>query len=179
MNASRLLRCHRQGARRSLLATVWPPTRRACLRCWTVLKLDAIVYPVDGRGGAQATCHRISPATSPAVPGVPAVAFPVALDSRGLPIGLELLGRSLNADETLVAMMGCVRGAARGAFPDAALRLPPVADMAGLRPCSYINNIHREIGYRTFRSRKGEAQGDLAPDRFRALTDDVIRNWRR
>ena len=139
------------------------------------LKLDAIVYPVDGRGGAQANVSPHITCYIAGGSGLPAVAFPAALDSRGLPIGLELLGRP-DADESLVAMMGAFE-ALRGAFP-----APPAAaarrDMAGF-DLSDINNIHLEIGYRAFRSRKSRAQGDLAPDRFRALTDDVIRAWQR
>ena len=69
------------------------------------LRLDALLYPTDGRGGARAdesahiTCYIASAS------GLPAVAFPIGLDVRGLPVGLELMGRP-RADEALVAMMG-------------------------------------------------------------------------
>ena len=54
------------------------------------LRLDALLYPTDGRGGARAdefahiTCFIASAS------GLPAVAFPVGLDARGMPVGLEL-----------------------------------------------------------------------------------------
>ncbi|MGA7486163.1 MAG: hypothetical protein WBW74_04365, partial [Xanthobacteraceae bacterium] len=57
------------------------------------LRLDALLYPVDGRGGARGddspdiTCFVAGAA------GLPAAAFPIGLDARGLPVGLELLGR--------------------------------------------------------------------------------------
>lgn len=68
------------------------------------LRLDALLYPVDGRGGARSdespdiTCFIASTA------GLPAAAFPIGLDARALPVGLELLGRP-HADEALLAMM--------------------------------------------------------------------------
>ena len=84
------------------------------------LRLDALLYPTDGRGGARAdesahiTCYIASAS------GLPAVAFPIGLDVRGLPVGLELMGRP-RADEALVAMMGAFE-TARGPLPRAATR---------------------------------------------------------
>ncbi|MEA5414029.1 hypothetical protein [Synechococcus sp. BA-132 BA5] len=65
----------------------WPATPAAHPR------LDALLLLPDRRGGAQ---RQPSPAITCMVSstgGLPAVALPVALDGRGLPVGLEILGR--------------------------------------------------------------------------------------
>jgi hypothetical protein len=39
------------------------------------------------------------------------------------------------------------------------------------------NNLRLTLGWRAYQSRRGKDLGDLAPDKFRVLTDDVIRSW--
>jgi amidase len=68
------------------------------------LRLDALLYPVDGRGGARSDDSPEITCIVAGAAGLPAAAFPIGLDARGLPVGLELLGRP-HADEALVAMM--------------------------------------------------------------------------
>jgi Asp-tRNA(Asn)/Glu-tRNA(Gln) amidotransferase A subunit family amidase len=135
------------------------------------LGLDAVLYPVDGRGGARSddsdhlTCFIAS--TS----GLPAVAFPIGLDVRGLPVGLELMGRP-QADETLVAMMGAFE-TVRGPLPRAA-HTPARADLAAL-DIARQNELRLRLGWSAFRSRRGKDLGALAPDKFRALTEEAVK----
>ncbi len=77
-------------------------------------KLDAIVYPTDGRGGARDDCvrshhllHRRQ--LGPCRPR----RAPMALDRRGMPIGIEWLGR-LGSDEDPGCDDGGLRESARG-----------------------------------------------------------------
>jgi aspartyl-tRNA(Asn)/glutamyl-tRNA(Gln) amidotransferase subunit A len=140
-----------------------------------LFQLDALVYPVDGRGGARADTSDALSCMLAGSSGLPAVAFPVGVDSRGLPLGLELLGRS-RADEWLVAAMAHFE-ALRGPLPAPP---PPAArpDLAALS-IPEQNNLRLTLGWRAFQSRRGKDLGDLAADKFRALTDDVIRSWQR
>jgi Asp-tRNA(Asn)/Glu-tRNA(Gln) amidotransferase A subunit family amidase len=134
------------------------------------LRLDALLYPVDGRGGARSdespdiTCFIASAA------GLPAAAFPIGLDTRGLPVGLELLGRP-RADEALVAMMAAFERA-RGPLPPAR-RAPGRGDLARL-DIARQNELRLRLGWSAFRSRHGTDIGALAPDRFRALTAALV-----
>ena len=135
------------------------------------LRLDALLYPIDGRGGARAdelahiTCFIASAS------GLPAVAFPIGLDVRGLPVGLELMGRP-QADEALVAMMGAFE-TARGPLPRAA-HTPARADLAAL-DIARQNELRLRLGWSAFRSRRGKDLGALAPDQFRALTEEAVK----
>jgi hypothetical protein len=140
-----------------------------------LFQLDALVYPVDGRGGARADTSDALACMLAGSSGLPAVAFPVGVDSRGLPLGLELLGRS-RADEWLVAAMAHFE-ALRGPLPAPP---PPAArpDLAALS-IPEQNNLRLTLGWRAFQSSRGKDLGDLAADKFRALTDDVIRSWQR
>ena len=67
------------------------------------------------RRRAQRRTRPTSPVSSPAPPDCPQLAFPVGLDARGMPVGLELLGRP-HSDEALVAMMAAIE-VARGPLP--------------------------------------------------------------
>ena len=137
------------------------------------LKLDALVYPMDGRGGARADASAYVPCLISANSGTPAVAFPVGLDGRGLPMGLELLGRP-GADEELVAMMAHFE-ATRG--PLRPPHRPPGRTDLGLLSIPEHNNLHLMLGWRTFQSRRGKDIGAARPGAFRALTDETIRSW--
>jgi aspartyl-tRNA(Asn)/glutamyl-tRNA(Gln) amidotransferase subunit A len=135
-------------------------------------RLDALAYPTDGLGGARAddtdryTCFIAS--TS----GLPAAAFPVGLDARGMPLGLELMGRP-NDDETLVAMMAAFEQA-RGPLPPAK-RNDGNPDLAAL-DIARQNDVRRQLGWRAFQTRHGKDLGALAPDRFRTLTDAIVKS---
>lgn len=134
------------------------------------LKLDAILYPTDGRGGARADTSPNITCFIAGSSGLPAGAVPMALDLRGMPIGIEWIGRP-NSDEMLVAIMAAFE-AARGP-------LPGPARGAGNERLSRLdipqqNAIRHEIGLRAFKSRKKQDLGDLEPARFRALTDAVV-----
>jgi aspartyl-tRNA(Asn)/glutamyl-tRNA(Gln) amidotransferase subunit A len=119
---------------------------------------------VDGRGGARRddspniTCFIASASA------LPAAAFPVALDGRGLPVGVELLGRPYD-DEALVAMMAAFE-TARGPFP----RPQPIP----ARPELAALDIGLQLGWSAFRSRRGRDLGALAPDKFRTLTEELV-----
>jgi aspartyl-tRNA(Asn)/glutamyl-tRNA(Gln) amidotransferase subunit A len=136
------------------------------------LRLDALLYPVDGRGGARGdespdiTCFVASAA------GLPAAAFPIGLDARGLPVGLELLGRP-GDDEALVAMMAAFERA-RGPLPPAR-RAPGRADLARL-DIARQNELHLRLGWSAFHTRHGTEIGALAPDRFRALAEKLVQS---
>ena len=146
--------------------------RRKVVATMDRLRLDALLYPVDGRGGAREdespaiTCYIASAS------GLPAVAFPAGLDVRGLPVGLELIGRP-NTDETLVAMMGAFE-TARGFLPRAK-RTPGRSDVATL-DIPRLNEMHLQLGWRAFGSRRGKDIGALAPARFRALTEETVKS---
>jgi aspartyl-tRNA(Asn)/glutamyl-tRNA(Gln) amidotransferase subunit A len=136
------------------------------------LRLDALLYPVDGRGGARSdespdiTCFIASAS------GLPAVAFPIGLDARGLPVGLELLGRP-QADESLVAVMGAFE-VARGPLPPAK-RSAGRADLAALE-IARQNELRLRLGWSAFHSRRGKDIGALEPARFRALTEELAKS---
>jgi amidase len=146
--------------------------RRKVIAVMDRLRLDALLYPVDGRGGARSdqsdhiTCFVASST------GLPAVAFPAGLDARGMPVGLELMGRA-NADEALVAMMGAFE-TARGPLPRAK-RTQGRADLAAL-DIPRLNELRLQLGWRAFRSRRGKDIGALEPARFRALTQEVVKS---
>jgi hypothetical protein len=100
--------------------------------------------------------------------GLPAVALPVAVDGRGLPVGLEILGAS-GRDEDLVAIAALLE-ARRGLLP--APR--PVAPLASPLDLAGHNRLVPLLGWNAWRSRRGEALGDLEPARFRALTRELL-----
>ncbi|MFN3350119.1 amidase [Pseudorhodoplanes sp.] len=146
--------------------------RETMVRLMNRLKLDAIVYPTDLRGGAREdasddiTCYLAGSA------GLPAAAAPAGTDSRGMPVGIEWLGRP-GADEQLVAMMAAFEKA-RGPLP-AAKRGSGQPALAKL-PLSEQNQLRLTIGERAFKSRTATSLGDLEARRFRALTDEVTRS---
>ena len=145
--------------------------QRKVLAVMDRLRLDALLYPVDGRGGARSdesadiTCFIAS--TS----GLPAAVFPIGLDARGLPVALELMGRP-RADESLVAMMGAFE-TARGPLPRAK-RAAGRSDLAALGIPRH-NELHLRLGWSAFRSRRGADIGMLAPGLFRALTEEMVK----
>jgi hypothetical protein len=136
------------------------------------LRVDALLYPVDGRGGARGdespdiTCFIASAA------GLPATAFPIGLDSRGLPVGLELLGRP-RSDEALVAMMAAFERA-RGPLPPPP-RAPGRADLARL-DIARQNELRLRLGWTAFHSRHGADLGALAPSGFRTLAEGLVKS---
>ncbi len=95
------------------------------------VRLDGLLLLSDRRGGAQ---RQPSPAITCMVSstsGLPAVALPVSVDGRGLPVGLEILGAS-GRDEELVAIAALLE-ARRGPLP-APRPVEPLAvplDLAG------------------------------------------------
>jgi Asp-tRNA(Asn)/Glu-tRNA(Gln) amidotransferase A subunit family amidase len=137
------------------------------------MRLDALAYPVDGRGAARADESDQITCMIAANARMPAVAFPIAIDERGLPIGLEFLGRA-RADETLVAMMAHFESA-RGPLP--LPRYSPGRPELLSLSIAEQNNLRLTLGWKAFRSRRGKDIGALRPDRFRALTDETIRAW--
>jgi amidase len=134
------------------------------------LRLDALLYPVDGRGGARSDESPDITCFIAGASGLPAAAFPIGLDPRGLPVGLELLGRP-QADEALVAMMAEFE-AARGPLPPAS-RTAGRAELARL-DIARQNELHLRLGWSAFRSRRGSDLGALAPAKFRALTEALV-----
>jgi aspartyl-tRNA(Asn)/glutamyl-tRNA(Gln) amidotransferase subunit A len=144
------------------------------------LKLDAILYPTDGRGGARASQSDRITCFVAGSSGLPSGAVPMALDGRGMPIGIEWLGRP-GSDEMLVGIMAAFETARGPLSPPK--RNPTNKDTAILDTASLDiaqqNALRHAIGLAAFQSRKGAAPGDLEPDRFRALTERTIRNWNR
>lgn len=138
------------------------------------MKLDAILYPTDARGGAREdvsdgiTCYIAGSS------GLPSAAIPIGLDARGMPFGLEFLGRP-GSDEMLVAMMADFE-LARGPLPPA--RRP--AANAGLSTLDIAeqNRMRLALGRKAFESRGKRGLGDLEANRFRALTDSTVRLWK-
>ena len=99
------------------------------------------------------------------------MAFPVGLDASGLPVGLELLGRP-RSDETLVAMMAAFE-TVRGPLPRprrGAGRSDLAVDIARQ------NELRLRLGWLAFHSRHGADIGALAPDKFRALTEELVKS---
>jgi Asp-tRNA(Asn)/Glu-tRNA(Gln) amidotransferase A subunit family amidase len=136
------------------------------------LRLDALLYPVDGRGGARGDESPDISCFIASASGLPAVAFPIGLDARGLPVGLELLGRP-QGDEALVAVMGAFE-VARGPLPPAK-RVPGRADLAALG-IARQNELRLRLGWSAFNSRRGKDIGALDASRFRALTDELLKS---
>jgi hypothetical protein len=136
------------------------------------LRLDALLYPVDGRGGARGNDSPHITCFIASASGLPAVAFPIGLDARGLPVGLELMGRP-QADETLVAMMGAFE-VARGPLPRAK-RAQGRSDLATL-DIARQNELRLRLGWSAFRSRRGNDIGALSPGLFRALTEEIVKS---
>lgn len=136
-------------------------------------RLDGLVYLTDRRGSAGAdqsdgyTCFVAS--TS----GLPAIALPAGLDTAGMPVGIEILG-GFGRDEALVAVAAALERS-RGPLTEP----PPVpwsARLAGLGIAGQ-NGLRLFIGWSAFKSRYGDALGDLAAERFRALTEQVVGRW--
>ena len=135
------------------------------------LRLDALLYPVDGRGGARGDESPDITCFVAGASGLPAVAFPIGLDARAMPVGLELMGRP-QSDEMLVAMMGAFE-TARGPLPRPA-RTFGRADLAAL-DIARQNELRLRLGWSAFRTRRGKELGALAPERFRALTEELVK----
>jgi Asp-tRNA(Asn)/Glu-tRNA(Gln) amidotransferase A subunit family amidase len=136
------------------------------------MKLDAILYPTDARGGAREDVSNSITCFIAGSSGLPSAAFPIGLDARGMPIGLELLGRP-GSDEALLAMMAEFE-VARGPLPPAR-RAQGRSDLSTLTPAAQ-NKLRLTLGERAFKSRHKQSLGDLEPARFRALTEETIHN---
>lgn len=54
-------------------------------------------------------------------------------------------------------------------------RTPGRADLAAL-DIPRVNELHLQIGWRAFGSRRGKDIGALAPARFRALTEETVKS---
>jgi amidase len=131
--------------------------------------LDALIYPTDGRGGARIDVSDALTCYLSGSSGLPAAAAPAGLDGRGMPFGIEWIGRP-GSDESLVAMMAAFE-AARGKLPPAPL--PERDEALAAIPLADQNALRLQIGATAFRSRDGTALGDLTPDRFRTLTREM------
>lgn len=145
--------------------------RRNAVALLDRLQLDALTYPVDGRGGAREDQSPDITCFIAGASGLPAAAFPIGLDDRRLPVGLELLGRP-DADEALVALMGAFE-IARGPLPRPPLT-PGNSDLAAL-DIPRQNELRLRLGWSAFHTRRGSDPGALAPERFRVLTQDLTR----
>ena len=145
--------------------------RRKTLAAFDRLGLDALLYPVDGRGGARSDTSTSITCFIASSTGMPAAAFPAGLDWRGMPVGVELMGRPFD-DEALVAMMAAFE-AARGPLPEAP-RSSARPDLAAL-DISRQNELRLQLGWSGFRSRRSKDLGALVPDKFRALADDLVK----
>ena len=149
--------------------------RRVAVAALDKLDLDGLVYLTDLRGGARAdetedfTCFVAS--TS----GLPAMALPVGLDTEGMPVGVEILGRA-ESDEALVAMAAALE-AARGPLPPAT-EPSARADLAALGIAEQ-NSLRLFLGWSAFKSRHGKDLGDLEPERFQALVRKTVADWTR
>ena len=107
---------------------------------------------------------------------LPAAAFPIGVDERGLPVGLELLGRP-RSDEWLVAAMAHYESLRRPLPPPN--RPTARAELSALS-IPEQNSLRLALGFRAYKSRHGKDDlGALAPEKFRVLTDDTIRSWQR
>ncbi len=133
-------------------------------------RLDALLLPVDARGGAREDVSDHLTCFVAAASGLPAAALAVGMDHRGMPVGLELLGPS-GSDELLVGLLQAIE-AVRGPLPPAA---PIVADprLTNLS-LARQNALRLEIGWRARMSRTGEELGELTPNRFRNLVEQIV-----
>ncbi|MFM7676288.1 MAG: amidase [Synechococcus sp.] len=141
-------------------------------------RLDALVLLPDRRGGARPEPSDAFTCFGSSTSGVPAVVLPIGLDGRGMPVGLELLGRS-GSDEDLVAMATSLE-AQRGALPlrPATAIRSAVGSPGGHRlSIAAHNKLVSTLGWRAWQSRRGEELGDLEPARFRQLTEAVLQEW--
>ncbi|MEB3263100.1 MAG: amidase [Synechococcus sp.] len=141
-------------------------------------RLDALVLLPDRRGGARPEPSDAFTCFVSSTSGVPTVVLPIGLDARGMPVGVELLGRS-GSDEDLVAMATALE-AQRGALPlrPATAALPGAGKPGhGLLGIPAHNSLVSTLGWRAWQSRRGEELGDLEPARFRQLTEAVLREW--
>lgn len=132
-------------------------------------RLDGLLFLPDRRGGARRDPSPAITCMVSSTSGLPAVALPLALDARGMPVGLEILGAA-GQDETLVAIAALLESR-RGP-------LPPPAPGGSLVPPLALSDHNRLVpllGWQAWRGRAGAALGDLEPARFRALTRDLLR----
>ncbi|MCP9835152.1 amidase [Cyanobium sp. La Preciosa 7G6] len=152
-----------QRARRQMASN-----RRLLEQALRAQRLDGLLLLPDRRGGARRDPSPAITCMVSSTSGLPAVALPLALDRRGMPVGLEILGAS-GGDEDLVAI-AAVLEAQRGPLPPPRAVVPagPPLDLAG------HNRLVPLLGWQAWKSRRGEALGDLDPARFRRLTDDLL-----
>jgi Asp-tRNA(Asn)/Glu-tRNA(Gln) amidotransferase A subunit family amidase len=140
-------------------------------------RLDGLVLLPYRRGAARREASEAFTCFVSSNAGVPAVVLPIRLDGRGMPIGLEILGRA-GMDEELVAMAAALEKQ-RGPLPlrpAGAVRREGESGDSPLGIAAH-NSLVSALGWRARRSRGGEALGDLDPARFRRLTQELRRRW--
>ncbi|MCP9793262.1 amidase [Vulcanococcus limneticus Candia 3F8] len=136
-------------------------------------RLDALLYLTDRQGAARAQPSSRLTCWVASLAGLPALALPIGLDGRGLPVGVELLGPA-GADEQLVAMAAQLEQRRGPLSPPS---LPPADPrLAALGPTDQ-NRIALTLGWLADSSRRGAALGDLEPARFRSLTQALVHRW--
>ena len=94
------------------------------------------------------------------------------MPATAFPVGLELLGRP-HSDEALVAMMAALE-VARGPLPSA--RRGAASGALARLDIARQNELRLRLGWRAFHSRRGTNLGALAPDKFRTLTEDLVKS---
>lgn len=129
--------------------------RRRLEQALVAQRLDGLLLLSDRRGGAQ---RQPSP-----------VITCMVSSTSGLPVGLEILGAS-GRDEDLVAIAALLE-ARRGPLPPPR----PVAPLGSPLDLAGQNRLVPLLGWNAWRSRPGEALGDLEPARFRRLTETLLR----
>jgi len=137
--------------------------------------LDGLLLLPDRRGGAQRDPSPAITCMVSSISGLPAVALPLALDGRGLPVGLEILGAA-GRDEELIAI-AAVLESRRGPLPPAPRPRPALPAVPPL-DLSAHNRLVPLLGWQAWRSRRGEALGELEPSRFRQLTRQLQHRFR-
>jgi len=137
--------------------------------------LDGMLLLPDRRGGDRRDTSPAITCMVSSTSGLHAVVLPLALDGRGMPVGLEILGAA-GGDEELIAMAGVLenrRGPQPAPRPSAQseLTMPaePPLDLSG------HNRLVPLLGWQAWRSRRGEALEDLEQARFRQLTRALLR----
>jgi len=153
-------------ARRQMAAN-----RRKLEQALVAQRLDGLLLLSDRRGGAQREPSPVTTCMVSSTSGLPAVALPVTVDGRGLPVGLEILGAG-GRDEDLIAIAALLE-ARRGPLPSPR----PVAPLASPLDLAGHNRLVPLLGWNAWRSRRGEGLGDLEPARFRALTRELLHRF--
>lgn len=160
-------RAAEQRARQQMAAN-----RRLLEQALHARRLDGLLLLPDRRGGAQRDPSPAITCMVSSTSGLPAVALPLALDGRGLPVGLVVLGAA-GRDEELIAIAAVLEGRRGPLLP--APRPRPALPAAPPLDISTHNRLVPLLGWQAWRSRRGEALGELEPSRFRQLTRQLQR----